>query len=118
MDLEKRIYYVDLVNGSVVETQDESQTNLRIEANEEDIAEFNQYFGENYTADLKAYARSHVPYLEYHHDKGNDEYDMTMKKIYALIYRLGDVETKRHIEKIGVLTEDKYTGDDEIDHFK
>ncbi|PLT32916.1 hydrolase [Bacillus sp. V5-8f] len=115
----KKTYYVDLVSGDVLDRRAiEENPSFKIEATDMELHELRTYLQESYTADLQAYVRSHIPYVEYHKDPANDRYDQSMKKIYAMIYQLGDMEAKRHIEEMGILEEDESMQDEEIEKFK
>ncbi|WP_407675636.1 hydrolase [Peribacillus glennii] len=115
----KNTYYVDLVSGDVLDRPAfEENPSFKIEATDEELHELKSCLDESYTADMQAYIRSHIPYVEYHKDPANDLYDQSIKKIYAIIYKLGDAEARRFIEEIGILEEDKFMQDEEIQKFK
>ena len=119
MSEEKKAYYVDLVSGDVLEQNlIEENPSFRIFATDEELNELKREIDRNYTGDLVSFMRAHVPYMLYHNDPGNDKYDDALKAIYAVIYKYGDDEAKRHIEEIGVLHDDKHEGDEELQHFK
>lgn len=44
--------------------------------------------------------RAHLPYIPYHLDDSNDEIDMRLKKIYALIHEFGDDKTRDFVEQL------------------
>ena len=64
-----------------------------------------EYFDLEHKADEDSFYRAHVPYIQYHYDRPNDQYDQNLQKVYELIYELGDSETKHFIESTGVLNE-------------
>lgn len=76
---EKQTYHVDLVSGDVLGQKLEENPSFTVHATDEELAELKQCLEEHRTDDLEAYARSHVPYLLYHHDRANDKYDAAMK---------------------------------------
>ncbi|MGG0286183.1 hydrolase [Peribacillus butanolivorans] len=115
---EKQTYHVDLVSGDVLGKKLEENPSFTIYATNEELAELKQCLEEHPTDDLESYARSHVPYLLYHHDRANDKYDEAMKKLYAIIYKLGDETARNHIEEIGILADNKFKGNEEIQNFK
>ncbi len=115
---EKQTYHVDLVSGDVLGQKLEENPSFTVHATDEELAELKQCLEEHRTDDLEAYARSHVPYLLYHHDRANDKYDAAMKRLYALIYKLGDETARNHIEEIGILKDNKFEGNEEVQKFK
>ncbi|MGE7877800.1 hydrolase [Peribacillus muralis] len=118
MSQKKQTYHVDLVSGDVLGQKLEENPSFTIHATDEELVELKQCLEEHHTNDLESYARSHVPYLLYHHDRANDKYDAAMKKLYAIIYQLGDENAREHIEEIGILKDNKFEGDQEVKNFK
>lgn len=117
MEHSKKTYYVDLNSESIL-TEPLDSPSFVIQATEQEINTLRAVFEEKYGADLEAYVRSHIPYLEYHHDPQNDHYDAAQKVIYSIIYLLGNEEAKQHIEQMGVLTDRKSDDLKEIEHFR
>ncbi|MFJ7639847.1 hydrolase [Peribacillus sp. NPDC097264] len=118
MSQEKQTYHVDLVSGDILAQKLDENPSFTIQANDDELAELKQCLDDHLKDDLEAFARSHVPYLLYHHDRANDKYDAAMKKLYRIIYRLGDEAARNHIEEIGILEDNKFEGDSEIQKFK
>ena len=114
MRQDKQTYHVDLVSGDVLGQKLEENPSFTVHVTDEELAELKQCLEEHRTDDLEAYARSHVPYLLYHHDRANDKYDAAMKKLYALIYKFGDETARNHIEEIGILKDNKFEGQEEV----
>lgn len=107
MDGNKKTYYIGLANGEISQSATDSTWNFKIEANDDEIIALREYFDQNYSTDWQNFYRAHVPFVEYHNDSGNDAYDKTIKKIYSLIYQLGDEEARNHIERMGLLSEEE-----------
>jgi hypothetical protein len=99
----KRDYYIWLPNGQISQDPTASPWNFKIEATDEEITELREYFDQNYSNEWRNFFRAHVPYIQYHYDRENDDYDETLLKIYECIYKLGDEEAKKHIESMGIL---------------
>lgn len=119
MNSEKQAYFVDLVSGDILEKPlIEENPNFRIYATEEELADLKLQLEKSHTADLQAHIRSLIPYVPYHKDKPNDQYDTSLKHIYAIIYQYGDEEAKRFIDEIGILEDNKFEGDEEIKKMK
>ena len=99
----RKTYYIWIPNGAIFLDSKSSPWNFKIEANDDEITQLRKYFDHHYTVGEANFYRSHIPFLEYHHDRENDEYDITLQKIYDMIYRLGDEEARQHIENMGIL---------------
>lgn len=119
MNSEKQAYFVDLVSGDILEKPlIEENPNFRIYATEEELADLKLQLEKSHTADLQAHIRSLIPYVPYHKDKPNDQYDASLKHIYAIIYQYGDEEARRFIDEIGILEDNKFEGDEDIKKMK
>lgn len=114
---DKKTYYVDLTSESIL-TEPLDSPSFVIHATEQEVNVLRAIFEKKYEADLETFVRSHIPYLEYHHDPENDHYDASQKIIYSIIYLLGNEEAKQHIEQMGVLTDRKSDDPKEIEHFR
>jgi hypothetical protein len=104
MPEEKRTYYISIGHGEILQTSMDSPWDFKIEATDQEITQLRELFDSNYSTDIQAFYRSHVPYIQYHYDKENDAYDKNLKRIYEMIYKLGDEEAKNHIESMGILS--------------
>ncbi|GHH99425.1 hydrolase [Neobacillus kokaensis] len=106
MEQPKHTYYINIQSHEIAPEPFMSEWDFKIEATDREIASLEQLFDDNYQTDWESYIRSHVPFLEYHHDPQNLEYDMRMVTIYAMLYQLGDTNTRNHIREMGILSED------------
>ncbi|MFO1444258.1 hydrolase [Bacillus sp. Bva_UNVM-123] len=97
----KNTYYITVGTGEISQSATASRWDYKITATNEEINELRSYFKQNYSTEWQSFVRAHIPFLEYHNDKENDEYDETMSKVYELLYKLGDDETRKHIEDMG-----------------
>jgi len=119
MNSEKQTYFVDLVSGDVLaKPLIEENPNFRIYATDEELADLKLQLEKSHTADLQAHLRSVIPYVPYHKDKPNDKYDASLKQIYSIIYKYGDEEARQFIEEIGILEDNKFEGDEDIQKMK
>jgi hypothetical protein len=114
---DKQTYYVDITAQTILTEPVDTQSFV-IYATEKEVKVLQAVFEKNHEADLETYVRAHIPFLEYHHDPENDHYDATQKAIYAIIYHLGDLEAKQHIEQMGILTDRKSEDPKEIQQFR
>ena len=103
MAVHRKTYYIWIPNGEIFQDRESSPWNFKIEATDDEIMKLREYFNLNYYVDEENFYRAHVPYLEYHYDRENDEYDRTLQKIYQMIYQLGDEDAKQHIDSMGIL---------------
>ncbi|UII55297.1 hydrolase [Cytobacillus spongiae] len=103
---QKKTYYIDIGSGEISQSETSSTWSYKIEATDNDIIELRELFEQNYSTDWQNFFRAHVPYVQYHFDRENDAYDRTMTKVYEMIHKLGNEEAKRHIESMGILTEE------------
>lgn len=103
MDQEKSTYYINIGSGEISRSSTDSPWNFKIEATDEEITRLRQIFDENYNVEWAGFWRAHVPIMEYHHDRPNDDYDKHMIEVYRMIHELGDQEAKQHIDKMGIL---------------
>ncbi|MTH54454.1 hydrolase [Bacillus mangrovi] len=102
---EKRTYYVTVGSGEISQLSDSSAWNYRIEATDDEIIQLREYFDQQYASDWKGFFRTHVPYVQYHFDRPNDEVDSANLNIYRMIYELGDSEAKQHIAEQKILND-------------
>ncbi|CEG26979.1 hypothetical protein [Bacillus sp. B-jedd] len=110
---EKNMYFVDIKTGEItMETTPE--TTFTIIANEDEVQDLRELFEQNYDADKRGYLRAHVPWQQYHtfSENENADYDTSIELIYAMLYKLGDGEARKHIESMGILKEQNYDNED------
>jgi hypothetical protein len=104
MEDEKKVYFIDIASGEISRRSTESPWNFQIEATDDEITGLREVFQQNYEAEWEGFFRAHVPFIEYHYDSVNDVYDQNMMKAYSMIYDLGNLEAKKHIENMGILS--------------
>lgn len=103
MAAEKKTYFIDVGTGEISQSSTSSTWNYQIQANTDEIIELRELFDQNYSTEWQNFIRAHIPFVEYHHDRENDAYDDTIQQVYALIYKLGNEEARRHIESMEIL---------------
>ena len=99
----KKTYYISIGNGQISQVKTADTYNFEISANDEEITELREHFDQAYVEDLGSFVRSHVPFVEYHHDSNNDRYDEQLQKAYRMIYDLGNHETKELVAQMGII---------------
>ncbi|PLT30569.1 hydrolase [Peribacillus deserti] len=118
METTKQTYFVDISSGEILEAPIDGSPNFRIFANEEDLAELQMWFTQNYDDDMKTFVRSHIPYVEPHIASQNDKYESSLKHIYSIIYRLGDEEARSFIEQQKILDLDFQAPNEDVQKLK
>lgn len=103
MEEQKQTYYFNIESGEVLDQPAEPEGHFTLIATGEEIKDFREYLVENYKADWETFGVAHVPFREA--DPENTKYDVTMKEIYAMIYKLGDAEAKNHVKNMRILDE-------------
>ncbi|HDX9576879.1 TPA: hydrolase [Bacillus pseudomycoides] len=101
--MDKKTYYISVANGEISQVKTANTYSFTIEATDEEILSLREYFDNAYREDLGTFVRSHVPFVEYHHDSNNDRYDEQLQKAYRMIYELGDNEAKELIAQMGII---------------
>lgn len=99
----KKTYYISVGDGLITELSTVSPWNFKIEATDEEIIQLRHYFDQVYSSDWKGFYRAQLPFIEYHYDSENDEVDNANKRIYEMLYELGDEQTREHIRTQGLM---------------
>ncbi|ALC84644.1 MULTISPECIES: transposase [Bacillaceae] len=105
MDLKK--VYVSVSHRKVYIYPDESPWEYEIVADREIIPVFQKLFEQLSDAEMSNFWRAHIPIRLYHLDKENDEYDIRMKKLYALIHEFSNEESRSLIESLPYFNESR-----------
>ncbi len=104
MDEQKYSYYVNIQSHGIYSEPNEAEWDFKINATESQVALLERMFDKTDETDSESYIRAHIPYLEYHHQPENKEYDQHMVMIYTLLYYLGDEKARTHIRSMGILS--------------
>jgi hypothetical protein len=104
MENTKKTYYITVANGQISQSSTASAWDFKIEATDEEIIQLREYFDQVYSSDWQGFFRAHTPYVQYHYDRENDAVDETNKRIYQMIYELGDEEAKELIRTQGIIS--------------
>ena len=103
MEEQKKNYFIDVGTGIISNSATGSTWSYKIQATDEEITQLRELFDQNYSTEWKNFFRAHVPFVEYHHDQVNDQYDSTIQQVYGMLYKLGDQEAKTHIDSMNIL---------------
>ena len=103
---EKHSYCINIQSHEIFTEPNGAEWDFRIYATESQIAVLERLFDKTDETDWESYIRAHIPFLEYHHQPQNKEYDLRILLIYSLLHYLGDVKTRAHIHEMGILNEE------------
>ncbi|SFA91860.1 hypothetical protein SAMN04488072_103262 [Lentibacillus halodurans] len=99
----KKKFYINLGTQEISQIEYDNNNEFVIYATEDEVRLLRQRLDGMHTSDIHAFFRAHVPIMPYHNDKSNDDYDTGITDAFQMIYELGNEETKKHIENMGVL---------------
>lgn len=101
--MERKTYYVSLQSREISQVKFGNNHHITIFATDEEVELLREKLDQVYTSEIDTYWRAHVPFVPYHHDQANDNYDKALSESLEIIYKLGDQQTKEYIETSGVL---------------
>ncbi len=101
--MDKRKYYVSVQAATILENQSEAAYEFEIEATPKEAAKLGELLEIQKDFDFESFFRTPIPAIPYHHDAANDGYDETTQLVFAKLHELGTMETRQHIEQMGVL---------------
>lgn len=105
--MEQREYYVSVQAKTIMDNIGDAAYEFIILASPEDIDVLVELFENQEDIDEQTFLRTPLPSIPYHHDDLNDEYDAGLKEVYTKIHALGTLETKKHIESMGILNDNR-----------
>lgn len=106
MNEQKHSYYINIQSQEIFRGPFDGEWDFKIEATESQVAVIERLFDRNDITDWESYFRSHIPFLEYHHQPQNMEYDRRLVLIYTILFYLGDANSRAHIRDMGILNEE------------
>ena len=110
MEEPKNSYYINIQSHEIFSQPDGVEWDFKIEATSSQLSALERLFDKTDETDWESYFRAHIPYLEYHHQPQNKEYDLRLYLIYTLLYYLGDESTRQHIGNMGIIDGDLAIG--------
>ncbi|MBW7458068.1 hypothetical protein ACFOLF_05595 [Paenibacillus sepulcri] len=95
-------YYVSITSGTI-ETELTGTDQLTVQASEDELAQLQHKLDkEKYTDDITS-LRAIIPFKSADHDKSEEQFSEDIRDLYAYIYQIGTLETKKHIESMKIL---------------
>lgn len=101
--MEKKKYFVNVGTQEISQVRVGENDNFTIYATGEEVFHLRQQLTDMHDSDMQSFWRAHVPFVQYHWDESNDEYDKGLVSTFRMIHELGDEKTKEHIESMGIL---------------
>ncbi|WP_186576444.1 hydrolase [Aquibacillus kalidii] len=101
--MEKKKYYVNIGTQEISQVEFGNNNDFIIHANDEEVFLLREKMNEMYNADMNGFVRAHIPYVPYHNDESNDNYDDGLIDAFKMIHDLGDGKTREHIESMNIL---------------
>lgn len=102
----RKPYYVSVQAGSILEDQTAAAYEQVIEANEEEVRQLKELFGELSSMDeAEAIHFGLNPFESASSEQINRGVDGLLVDIYKLLYKLGTPETRSHIATMGLFRE-------------
>ncbi len=100
--MEKKRFYVNIGSGEISQVKYGNNSTFTIEATHDEIVLLREKMDNMHDASYNSFWRAQVPAKPYHDDNANDHYDIGISEAYKMIYDLGNVEAKEHIEEMGI----------------
>ncbi|UOQ85353.1 hydrolase [Gracilibacillus salinarum] len=100
--MEKKTYYVNIASQEISQIPFGNNASYTIQATDEQVFLLREKFNELHEDDFGTFVRSHIPYVQYHQDLENDEYDNDLKDVFQMLYQLATPETKQAMEESGI----------------
>lgn len=97
--MNKRVY-VSIANQGIYSTPYESPWEFELNIERDALNAFEKLFQQLQLLEISNMWRAHLPYIPYHLDRENDEIDLRLKKLYALVHEYGDADTKVFVEQL------------------
>ncbi|MDD9265522.1 hypothetical protein ACFPES_00610 [Paenibacillus sp. GCM10023248] len=103
--MDKKTYYVNVGTGEVLEDPSALNYEFSISATDEEIDQLQELLEEIDNSSQASYATSWYPWKVYSTETSefNQDYDYYLTEIYRTLHRLGNDQTKQHIESMEIL---------------
>jgi DUF438 domain-containing protein len=102
--MDKQRYFVS-VSASMIGTEPSIMDQLTVLATVEERNHLLAILNKEQKNIEKTYLRAHIPYKSADNDKATERFNDSMIEIYRYIYKIGTIETKRHIKYMDILEE-------------
>ncbi|WP_233567150.1 hypothetical protein [Cohnella endophytica] len=102
--MDKQRYYVS-VSACMIGTEPSLTDQLTILATKEERDQLLRLLEKEQKRTEETYLRAQIPYKSADRDKATRKYNDALIDIYRFIYRVGTIETRRHIEYMDILEE-------------
>lgn len=98
----KQTYYIDMATHNISRNKHEGNDQFVIYATDEEIHQLRSILNAMDDENWTSFFRAHIPFVQYHQDSSNHNYDQHFLTAIRLIHELGDEETRTHIHSMGI----------------
>jgi hypothetical protein len=106
--MDKERYYVSVTAHTI--TKEPSMTDqLTVLATDKERDYLESLLEQEEHNDDRTHLRAMVPYKSADHDPSTNKYNDKLRSIYRYIYKIGTIQTKRHIEYMDIIQDLKNT---------
>lgn len=102
--MEKEKYYVNIASGEISKIHYENNGSFTINATTDEVKMLRMKMNQMQDAEVGSLQRASIPFVPYHKDQPNDQYDAGLIEAFEMIYELGEEDTKSDIISMGILT--------------
>ncbi|WP_018934089.1 hypothetical protein [Gracilibacillus lacisalsi] len=100
--MEKKTYYVNIASQEISQIPYGNNAEYTIQATDEEVFLLREKFNEIHEDDIGTFVRAHIPFVQYHQDPENDDYDTDLQNVMQMIYQLATPETKQAMDESGI----------------
>lgn len=98
--MDRHRVYFSLANRTYYTNPHAGPWNFELNIDRQALDVFEKIFQQMQLLEISNMWRAQLPYIPYHLDKENDEIDLRLKKLYALVHEYGDDDTKAFVEQL------------------
>lgn len=102
--MEKQKYYVNIPHYVMNQVRFSDQ-DFVVYASKEEALEIRALLDRIHEAEIGTFWRSHIPFMPYHRDPSNEQYDQSLTTLFQKIYELGDEQARNYVTESGVLSD-------------
>lgn len=97
--MDKRVY-VSIIHQGIYMNPHIAPWEFELTIERDGLRAFEKLFQQMNQLESSNMWRAHLPAIPYHLDRENDEIDLRLMKLYALVHEYGDGNTKAFVEQL------------------